>query len=439
MTEIQLADENTNLRNWHSIKDEQNVLVHACKEGQLNIIEEHLKDNDINDVLSTGWTLLLHAASFCNIELIKYLLERGADANKNKDGFTPLMALCNSTNGSTAECSTCLSLLIKASDSVDVVDNHKQTALMHACKTKDVENIKVLLKHVLYIDIQDKQGYTALMYAVLRNNVEIVKLLLDYNANPLIKNNFGDTAKDIAEIKEYKKISMLFKGDDNFTVTYTTSRISKWEHLFFKLNPTKNQVVNINILNVLNATELHYYINHFQGMDFETFLKLTEQDLINLKMDISIHRDRLLKYLNYFHCLPWDPSTLKEMIRHYKECKDMIEIMALMARQILIMTSTFHFIRLNIDNDFFDDIFVDDIQIFEYTEKIKSIEETVVTLKNRLLRIKTVADEMNVKNSLKIPPCYIGPKVVKKSYFKPIMLSMLLVYGIYITKERICK
>ncbi|KAI4498082.1 hypothetical protein M0802_006906 [Mischocyttarus mexicanus] len=435
----QFLNENTNIQNWHSIKEQQNVLVNACKQGQLNLIEEHLKDNDVNSELHTGWTLLLHAASFCNVEVVRYLLEHGADANKHKDGFTPLMALCSSTTGSTSERSICLSLLIEASDSVDAVDNYKQTALMFACRTCDVENVKLLLKYVTDIDAQDSDGYTALMYAVLKNNIEITKLLLNNKADPFIKNNYYDNAKDIAELKEYEEISLLFKESDYFTVTYTTTTISKWEHLFSKLNPTKDHVININILNALNSIELHYYINHFQGMEFETFLKLTEEDLINLKMNISVHRNRLLKYLNYFHFSSWDQYVLKEMIKNNKESREIIEMMALITQQILIMTSSFHFIQKYVNNDSVDDIFAEDIQIYEYTDKIESIKETVATLKKRLLRMKTVADELNVKNSLKMPPNYIGPKVVKKNYFKPIILSMLLVYGICLMRVKIFK
>lgn len=42
--------------------------------------------------------------------------------------------------------------------------------------------------------------------------------------------------------------------------------------------------------------------------------------------------------------------------------------------------------------------------------------------------------QMNVQNTLNEPPCHIGSKTAKNFYFKPIILSILLVCGIYLTR-----
>jgi len=60
--------------------------------------------------------------------------------------------------------------------------------------------LKLLLAHKDFdVNIQDRNGQTGLHYACARNNIENVKeLLLDARVNTLIRDNWGNTALDIA-------------------------------------------------------------------------------------------------------------------------------------------------------------------------------------------------------------------------------------------------
>lgn len=86
-----------------------------------------------------------------------------------------------------------------------------------------------------------------------------------------------------------------------------------WKYTFHRLCPIKDHVVEYDVFEILCGMGLRNYTNLFQGMELQTFLELTEKDLINLKMDISIHRDRFLKDLWKFHCKTWKMQSIGDI------------------------------------------------------------------------------------------------------------------------------
>lgn len=418
----------------------EDLVINASIVGNLDILGEYLNDHNVNDFLYTGWTLLLYATSYSNLEAIKYLLTNGADCNKHKDGFTPLMALCSSTRGTKETCLHCLKLLIEASANVEAINKAKQTALMYACKTKDVEFVKELLKYIKNINACDNEGQTALIYAVLANKFEIVQLLIENQANIEIKNRRSETAKDVANFKGYEKISLLLSSEDDVQVTYEVSKIEEWEDMFPNSNLNKDKVVDYDITNILYGMGLENYTYLFQGIKLYQFLQLTDEDLINLGMDISVHRNKFQYYLNKFHCKPWSVETLGvinklEPYTLYNGLKNMVNV----AKQLSIMKSSFCFIKNNIDSDFKEKIFADDVEASNYKQTIKDTEKALKDLKKELFLLQALVDKIDVESSLPVPPCYIGPKDAKRLSCRPIMWSILLICGLYLLKIRVYK
>ncbi|XP_035727342.1 ankyrin repeat, SAM and basic leucine zipper domain-containing protein 1-like [Vespa mandarinia] len=264
--------------------------------------------HDINTILKEGCTLLLIAASYYEEELIKYLLDRGADATiHNYDGYTPLMALCESAK--MRDYSNCSSLLIEVSN-VDATDNRKMTALMYACKKGKIELVKQLIKHTKNINAEDIRGCTALFHAVLSEKIEVVKLLVDNKADTAIMNNENRTAEKVADSKGYHQISSFLSNEIDNPLNYKILSNLNWRYQFHRLFSMEDHCVNYDIYDYLNQLNLKCYVTFFRKMKLQIFLQLTEEDLINLKMNISVHRNRFLEFLNQFHCKPWDKMSL---------------------------------------------------------------------------------------------------------------------------------
>jgi len=134
------------------IKDKNKLIEYINKRAE----EERLE--------SYGLTPLHSAAFGGHVEIVKLLLERGADPNaKTDDGLTPL----------------------------------------HIAAFKGhVDVVRVLLEHGANPNAKDNNGQTPLHYAVQEGHVEIVKSLLERGADPRIADNGGhiplDYAKDSA-------------------------------------------------------------------------------------------------------------------------------------------------------------------------------------------------------------------------------------------------
>ncbi|XP_015608806.1 caseinolytic peptidase B protein homolog isoform X2 [Cephus cinctus] len=147
----------------------------AAQYGNIPDLKKALADGvDVNARHPLGWTALQTAAINGKVQVIKFLLERGADVNAG-DQFVNVYR----------------SAMDKGWHSLDV--------LMY----REEEFSDRLNNKATY------QGFTALHYAVLADSKECVKALLDAGADPTIENEAGHRAVDYARDGEIKE--MLIK------------------------------------------------------------------------------------------------------------------------------------------------------------------------------------------------------------------------------------
>ncbi|AVL95151.1 ankyrin repeat protein [Moumouvirus australiensis] len=160
-------------------------------------IKDYLQNNkdEINYVNKMGWSPLIIACTFgfSNIEIIKLLLEFGADINiKNKNGDTVLMtSLMLKPNNLKYNNIEVIKILIEAGADINMRNNQDWTALMLACRCSNINNnieiVKLLLKAGADINIKNKFTLTALELACKfsnsASNIETIKLLLEAGAN----------------------------------------------------------------------------------------------------------------------------------------------------------------------------------------------------------------------------------------------------------------
>jgi len=130
-----------------------------------------------------------------DIEMIKILCENGLDANdKNKNGYTPLMFA--SMNG-TAEM---VNFLIEHNPPVNSISTDKfkmAPLLMAAFNEEDPEIINILLDHGAKIEQRANDNWTPLMLAVHAGNLRAAETLIGRGANVNATNDEGETALDI--------------------------------------------------------------------------------------------------------------------------------------------------------------------------------------------------------------------------------------------------
>lgn len=226
----------------------QDYFVACAEGGSISDMAELLADKQvtINGYSRSGNTALSGAIGSMRHENIGFLLEHGADVNKNTsfktkfNGLTPLMAACDRRRtiitypdelaelvkyllqkganpksidgtGKTAlhyllanrgDAVTATKLLLKAGADVNAVELEEgwTPLLTLAAKSDDFDSDvpQLLIKAGAKINAVDKDNQTALFFASVRDNPELVLFLLGNGANKYIKNYKGGTAFDVA-------------------------------------------------------------------------------------------------------------------------------------------------------------------------------------------------------------------------------------------------
>ena len=129
---------------------------------------------DINEQDKDGETLLWEDVHMNDLDVVKYLLENGANPNtQEKEGWTPL----------------------------------------HLCaQNYSVECARLLLDYGADCEIKNVYGNNVINTAAFysRNRGEIIRLLLAHGANPRNKNNNGISALDLAEMIANYDVKQFF-------------------------------------------------------------------------------------------------------------------------------------------------------------------------------------------------------------------------------------
>ncbi len=143
-------------------------LIMALRDNSVKVVEVLLNAPKINYEIRSrnGDTALMIAAYKGNKNVVKAMLEKGAEANQT--GWT---------------------------------------ALHYAAAVGDNDIVKILLEHSAYLDAESPNKTTPMMMAARAGKIMTVKLLLDEGADATLKNDQGLTAIDLARRHDHADIA----------------------------------------------------------------------------------------------------------------------------------------------------------------------------------------------------------------------------------------
>jgi ankyrin repeat protein len=198
----------------------------SVKKNNAGRISVMLKDNPglAGARSATGQTALMYAAYYCSPEIIRLLLDSGADIGSrdsdgrtplhwaagngaprcikllkergaepdpgDNSGNTPLMIACSNSKGAAAAAA-----LIESGANVNLANKAGRTPLMMAACWNCMDSAFILLKNGAAVNARDSRGWTPLVYAADKNRGEgMVKLFLDNGAKTGTVTKKGETA-----------------------------------------------------------------------------------------------------------------------------------------------------------------------------------------------------------------------------------------------------
>lgn len=237
------------------------------------------------------WTICAHG----DIQLLEQIMKGRSCKDiykKNRQGWTPLMYACHNKH------EEIVFMLVKSGVPLDDVNNEGQTALMHSCRSGNV-NIVQLVFHRKIVDYVDREGHTALYYAIDFKQEDIVQFLLLQGADPNLLNNGITPLMQAAKIGNINIIDMLLMHDANRYIVNSDNEMAvdvafKYGHVKVGYHLMEKQGVK-SLQRFLHSIGLEQYWPLFQkfSISMSTFIKLNEDDFKALGIKLLGHRRRM--------------------------------------------------------------------------------------------------------------------------------------------------
>ncbi|WP_240991892.1 ankyrin repeat domain-containing protein, partial [Wolbachia endosymbiont of Glossina morsitans morsitans] len=168
----------------------------AIENGNLNIVKYLIENGADYDSLSENDMTLLHIAASCGqLEVVKYLVaDRGANIEaKDSDGMTPLHTAASRGSIELAK------YFVTKRSNVNEKSYKGYTPLHLAAERGFLDTVKYLIKEGADLGAKDHKGYTPLHLAAERGFLDIVEYLINKGASYDIKDYRNLTPLDLAE------------------------------------------------------------------------------------------------------------------------------------------------------------------------------------------------------------------------------------------------
>lgn len=161
--------------------DGTTALIIAASHGKADIVRALIDRGAYPNIADAdGWTALMYAAQTDDVETTQALLNAPTiiiDKRKT-DGATALIIAATHGNADVVKA------LINRGANPNVADDDGRTLLMHAAGQDDPTTVQVLLSEPeIDIDVKTHDGATALWIAAFNGGADIVKMLLEHGAD----------------------------------------------------------------------------------------------------------------------------------------------------------------------------------------------------------------------------------------------------------------
>lgn len=163
-------------------KDGDTALHLACSVGNLEIVQIVASRSNINTLNNAGRTPLSHAAYESRPDIVRFLIDHGADVSaiNGQRQWTPLHYCSQFLTERTLET---IKILVENGADINSRTDNNATALHIAAQKGDVHVIGYLIDHGALVDARTDGGRNPLFQATATGHVEAVRLLAEAGAD----------------------------------------------------------------------------------------------------------------------------------------------------------------------------------------------------------------------------------------------------------------
>jgi ankyrin repeat protein len=231
--------------NANSTYNRETALIHCAKVNSswstsLSILKLLLKHGaDMNAIAIVGGTALTISITSGNIGFVKTLVENGVDVNYRHQYHVPAIFYA----ASSIHRNEILKILLESGANANDRNSDSITPLMLTSMTNNIEGCKILLTHGADVNAQrDKKlgGEAPLFYAVQSGYFDIVKFLCDNGANVKLKKSDGTSpihstvhnlSPEIIKYLKEKGADINAKDNDGTTTLMRAAYYNKIGHV----------------------------------------------------------------------------------------------------------------------------------------------------------------------------------------------------------------
>ena len=176
-------------------------LIAAAKAGDLILVRSLLLEQgvDKSETTNIGRTAMWHAAKNGHLEIVRLLLEQGADKELGGPDMTPLRV------ASAMGHLLVVQLLLEQGADIEKADSFGRTALFSASTRGHSDVVRYLLEQGANRDKTNIVGWTPLHWAAFLSHLETAKLLMIYGADLDARTIGGELPINYAHTDEIKQ------------------------------------------------------------------------------------------------------------------------------------------------------------------------------------------------------------------------------------------
>lgn len=240
-------------------------LTEIIKHNNITMFKNTLNDKiDLNSTDENGNTMLYYACKYNSEEIIKFLIQFGANPNFcNKYNYTPMMEAARLSS------SSIIKLLIDAGGDITIINNYGYNAIHMAIIENNVTSLKTMIRLYLNygksinINAKINTNHTGLMLAIDNDNIDIVDFMFCCGSS--VDNSFiilNDKINEIISTNSFKLLNRCVYYNLIQNISHTAINISNIEYkicnniLFLRYALSKNWYEVVKLL-IKHDTNIH--------------------------------------------------------------------------------------------------------------------------------------------------------------------------------------